>query len=174
MIKWIIIALSGIAFVGIITLLVLLSRKKNKKKKLKLDENIKKLKSEQEQFDVKQKAEEDKRKEEKAFENITLTDDVEEEFKDLFDQPNSLPEINEENFDFEVEPNQNREEIEEFLKELEKQPKQKHSKDDFEEFLNEHSFSRRVFDNDLLAQIRNLPPKIKAIILGNVFNKFDD
>ena len=46
--------------------------------------------------------------------------------------------------------------------------------DDFEEFLNEHSYSRRILNNDLIKNLKDLPPDIKAIILSNVFNKYDD
>ena len=46
--------------------------------------------------------------------------------------------------------------------------------DDFEEFLNEHSYSRKILNNDLLKNLKDLPPDVKAIILSNVFNKFDD
>ncbi len=45
---------------------------------------------------------------------------------------------------------------------------------EFEEFLNEHAFSRKVMDKSLLEKIKKLPPEIKSVILGNIFNKFDD
>lgn len=45
---------------------------------------------------------------------------------------------------------------------------------EFEEFLNEHAFSRKVFDKPLLDKIKKLPPEIKSIIMGNVFDKFND
>ena len=46
--------------------------------------------------------------------------------------------------------------------------------DDFEDFMNEHAYSRRIFNKDLLSKLRDLPPEIKAVILSNVFNKYDD
>ncbi len=46
--------------------------------------------------------------------------------------------------------------------------------DDFEKFLDEHSFTRRVLDKSLLSQIQKLPPEIKAVIMSNVFDKFND
>ncbi len=46
--------------------------------------------------------------------------------------------------------------------------------DDFEQFLDEHSFTRKAFDKSLLSQIKNLPPEIKAVIMSNVFDKFND
>lgn len=47
-------------------------------------------------------------------------------------------------------------------------------KDDFEEFLDEHAYSRRILNKDILSKIKDLPPEIKAVILSNVFNKYDD
>lgn len=46
--------------------------------------------------------------------------------------------------------------------------------DDFEEFMNEHSYTRRILDNDIMDKLKKLPPEVKAIILSNVFNKYDD
>lgn len=45
---------------------------------------------------------------------------------------------------------------------------------EFEDFLNDHAFSRKVFDKPLLDKIKKLPPEIKSIIMSNVFDKFDD
>lgn len=50
----------------------------------------------------------------------------------------------------------------------------KNEVDDFDEFMNEHSYSRRVLNNDIMGKIKNLPPEVKAIILSNVFNKHDE
>lgn len=47
-------------------------------------------------------------------------------------------------------------------------------RDDFEEFLDEHAYSRRILNKDILSKIKDLPPEIKAVILSNVFNKYDD
>lgn len=44
---------------------------------------------------------------------------------------------------------------------------------DFEKFMDEHAFSRKVFDKTLLDKIKKLPPEIKSIIMGNVFDKFN-
>lgn len=46
--------------------------------------------------------------------------------------------------------------------------------DDFDDFLNEYSYSRAAVNKNLLKQLNNLPPKVKALVLGNIFNKFDD
>ncbi|MBE7074003.1 MAG: hypothetical protein E7379_02825 [Clostridiales bacterium] len=176
MIKWLIIAGVVIVLVGIIAICIVVTRKKNKKKRLKLDENIKKFTDEKASIDKKEKADEDKRKEAKAFENISLTEDVEEEFKDLFSNP--VVTSGADKMDVEVGPNQNKDEIEQFLKELENQQnpkKKKKSRDEeFEDFLREHSYTKKVIDDELLEEIKKLSPRMKALILGNVFHKYDD
>ena len=45
---------------------------------------------------------------------------------------------------------------------------------DFETFLNEHAYSRKIFDKTLLEKIREMPPEMKAIVLGNLFDRFND
>lgn len=45
---------------------------------------------------------------------------------------------------------------------------------DFEEFLDQYSYTRKIIDKDLLKKLNSLPPEIKEIILGNVFNKYDE
>ena len=40
--------------------------------------------------------------------------------------------------------------------------------------MNEHSYTRKILDNDIIDKLKNLPPEVKAIILSNVFNKYDD
>ncbi len=50
----------------------------------------------------------------------------------------------------------------------------KEQSDDFEDFLDKHAYSRRILNKDILSKIRQLPPEIKAVILSNVFNKYDD
>ena len=44
---------------------------------------------------------------------------------------------------------------------------------EFESFMNEHAFSRKVLDKNLVDKIKRLPPELKAIILNSVFDKFD-
>ncbi|MBQ8444388.1 MAG: hypothetical protein IJX25_03450 [Clostridia bacterium] len=178
MIKWIIIAGVAVVIIGITILCVFLSRKKRKKNNSKLDENIKKLQAEKEELTAKQQEEEEKKKEEEAFANITLTDDVEDEFADLFVAEQKVPAENKEGIDFNGDDKKRMAEIDNFFFEEPKQNKKsqpsKTRDEEFEEFLNEHSYTRRVVNGDILEQIKNLPPKIKAIVLGNLFNKFDD
>ncbi len=52
--------------------------------------------------------------------------------------------------------------------------KKSKSTDDFEKFLDEHAYSRKIIGNDIRKKLNNLPPQVKALILSNVFNKYDD
>lgn len=60
-----------------------------------------------------------------------------------------------------------------------KKPSKKHSKtrkqpkDDFEDFLDNYSYTRKIIDKNLLKKLNSLPPEVKDIILGNVFNKYE-
>ena len=45
---------------------------------------------------------------------------------------------------------------------------------EFERFLDEHGYSRKIFDKTLLEKIREMPPELKAIVLGNIFDRFND
>ena len=171
---WVII--SAVALVLVLALIAFISAKKKKKTNKKLDDSISKLKSESEQIDKKQQADEAQRKEDEAFKNITLSEDVEDEFRDLFDPP-PAPAATEDDFDipnFDKASFDSKKFDEDFFKSFDEKPAKAKTRDEeFEEFMNEHSFSRRVLDNEVLGQIRKLSPKVKAIVLGNIFNKFD-
>lgn len=67
-----------------------------------------------------------------------------------------------------------KDELRKFIETNEKSKKKPDKTDDFEDFMNEHAYSRRIFNKDLLSKLRDLPPEIKAVILSNVFNKYDD
>ncbi len=67
-----------------------------------------------------------------------------------------------------------KDELRKFIETNEKSKKKPEKTDDFEDFMNEHAYSRRIFNKDLLSKLRDLPPEIKAVILSNVFNKYDD
>ena len=45
---------------------------------------------------------------------------------------------------------------------------------EFDDFLNEHAYSRKIFDKTLLDKIREMPPEMKAMLLGSIFDKFGD
>lgn len=184
MIVWIIVGAAVLGLILIITLCVIVSKKKGKKVASKLDENIQKIKTEQEEITKKQQADAEEKKEKDAFKNIILTEDVEDEFKDLFTQ---APQAPKNDFDDIELPDFGKDDFfkkgskdfdDDFFKNFDKpgkkqEPKKPSRDEEFEQFLNEHSFSRRVLDKSVLDEIKSLSPKMKAIVLGNVFNKFD-
>ena len=174
--------IGGVVLVGIIALVIVISVKKGKKNKNKLDDVLSKLKQEKEEIATQEKIEEEKKKEEDAFSNITLSDDIEEsndDFDNFFNNP-SFPDPDIDEFAFKKEPkvesfNEMDDLFGEFDKPRRKKVKKKLSRDeDFEKFMDEHSFSRRVFDKTLLTEIRGMSPKLKAIMLSKAFDKFDD
>ncbi|MBO5394433.1 MAG: hypothetical protein J6A28_00815 [Clostridia bacterium] len=179
---WWIIAGCAVVLIASLVLTVILAKKKGKKNAKKLDENISKFKTEKEEIEKKEQADAEEKKEKEAFKNITLTEDVEEEFKDLF-QPHLASVKEKDDFDF---PELSKADFsnskfndfdDDFFKNLDKPSKKSKAltrDEEFEQFLNEHSFSRRVLDKDILDEIKSLSPKMKAIVLGNVFNKFDE
>ena len=67
-----------------------------------------------------------------------------------------------------------KDELRKFIETNEKSKKKPDKTDDLEDLMHEHAYSRRIFNKDLLSKIRDLPPEIKAVILSNVFNKYDD
>ena len=178
MIKWIIVAGVGIFVLGIIVLIIVSARKKGKKNAKKLEENITKFKAENEDLDKQAKIDADKKKEEEAFANITLTDDLENEFEDVFAQPNfAQTEKPQQPEDFVLDKQSPKFDLDDQMFNEKPRTKRVHKKtrdEEFDEFLNEHAFSRKVLDDDILEELRNLSPRAKAIVLGNLFNRFED
>ena len=82
--------------------------------------------------------------------------------------------------DYQRQPRQNKREEEELPRMpsrptyREEQEMRKNRDQEFEDFLDEHAFSRKVFDKNLLNKIKKLPPEIKSVIMGNIFDKFND
>ncbi len=151
-------------------LMIVFIRRSNKKRFNKLQENINKYKQENQEFDKNNK--------------ITLSKETEE----------SKEQVQEENVQPKEEPL-----IEDYIDDrfLRNQPQREHmnrrtmparnpnfqmqnnrnigqKQDDFEQFLDEHAYSRRILNKDILSKIKDLPPEVKAVILSNVFNKYDD
>ena len=148
---YIIVAVSVVVVLATVFIFLRIS---NHKKAKKLQENLKKLKQEDKNQELEEK-------------NITLVaeqrgENVSEDeiFGDVgqtsgggfFTSGKKEENLDEVNFD------------EEYY-----QPKER----DFEKFMDEHAFSRKVFDKTLLDKIKKLPPEIKSIIMGNVFDKFN-
>lgn len=46
--------------------------------------------------------------------------------------------------------------------------------DDFDEFMNEHSYGRLFADKTLFEQIRDLSPELKAILFSGIFRPYDE
>lgn len=59
-------------------------------------------------------------------------------------------------------------------KQKEKQDKDLEREKEFDKFMDEFSYSRLPNNKNIIKHIEDLPPKIKAIVLGNIFNKFDE
>lgn len=72
--------------------------------------------------------------------------------------------------------------LEDFLKDLDddfdykpkKTTKKKKNTDEFEKFLDKHSYTRRILDKDILKKLQELPPEIKAIVISNIFTRPQD
>ena len=57
---------------------------------------------------------------------------------------------------------------------MQKKQNQRDRDKEFDDFMNQHSYSRVVSNKNLIKQMNKLPNKVKALLLGNVFNKFDE
>lgn len=174
--------IGGVVLVGIIVLIVFLSIRKGKKNKNKLDDVLNKLHQEKDAIATQEKIEEEKKKEEDAFANITLSDDVEEandDFDGFFNNPN-MPDVELDDLGLKKEPKiESFNEMDDLFGDFNKPKRKKTSKklsrdDEFEKFMDEHAYSRRVFDKSLLKEINELSPRMKAIMLTKAFDKFDD
>ena len=173
----ILIICAGLVFavVSFITFISLTNRRKSKK----LQENLNKYKQET-------------KKEEEQTQAVTIAHDEKGESmseEDLFSDDefgsknggfftSNKKEDEEDEFNFEEEFKDDREEE---LPRMPRKPsyreemqKRKQNDAEFEKFLDEHAFSRKVFDKPLLEKIKKLPPEIKSIIMGNIFDKFND
>lgn len=175
MLKTILLIAGGVLLFIILLAIILHIRGKRKVKKL--DENIKNLQKERQSLE----------------EGGTLTLAVDEEVKE---SPSEEPK--EEEFDlFEGEEKTPQEEpapqikeneafdedsFDDFLRELEeerreKKPRPLHRKkenDDFEDFLDKHSYTRRVIDKNLLKKLQSLPPDVKALVISSIFTRPKD
>lgn len=149
-------------------LMIVLIRRSNKKRFNKLQENINKYKQENQEFDKNNK--------------ITLSKEAEEP-KEQAQEENAQPKeepVIEEYIDDRFLRNQpqreriNRRTMPARNPNLQMQNNRNFKQDDFERFLDEHAYSRRILNKDILSKIKDLPPEVKAVILSNVFNKYDD
>ena len=156
--------LIGIAVVALIVIALVLLKMSNAKKKQKLLENLDKINQE---------------KKAQIKEEITLPTSStgqnlsKEEVYGKIEEPQN-EEIYEEEYE---EPKPRREEPYPRMPDRNFAPPPRQGVDrdlEFEQFLDEHGYSRKIFDKPLLEKIREMPPEIKAIVLGNIFDKFND
>lgn len=166
---------------GIVVLIVLwaiIARIYGKKKEHALDENIKKMKAEKENLS----------------DGGVLSIASEDEIKDLF-----VPEESEvKSVDLELQSEENQQSHErkmmddfdiasdnsfkEFFGDLDEEfgfeNKKTHKKhknhDDFEKFLDKHSYTRRILDKSILKKLQDLPPELKAVVISNIFTRPQD
>lgn len=158
---------------GILLLLILFIvcvRLSNKKRFNRLQANLKKIEAEKESFDSDQHINFDdifKEIDEKALENALVEDYIpenQEKSQDLnqeekIDKIKTVgDELQKDNFDLEKE-------------------KQKHRRNrdkEFDDFLNQHAYSRKILDKNMLDKLKKLPPEIKTTLLNSMFDKFDN
>lgn len=144
-------------------------RRSNKKRFQRLQENINKYKKENEAFDndnriVLSKDEPESEKQEaQPVAHIKPENAV---IEDYYEEP---PKPINQNRNRSNQYNYRRNNIKNAVK-----SQNQNEDDDFEQFLNEHSYSRKILSGDLISKLQDLPPEIKAVILSNVFNKYDD
>lgn len=152
----------GVGLLLLIILAIVCIRVSNKKRFAKLQENIKKYKEENENFGKDEKIilAKDEEKSVNQQNNVQVETIVEE--------PKEEPIIEEYTSDL-IEKEKQRQM--EFEKKLNSSKYMK--KDEFEEFLDEHAYSRRIINKDLMNKLKSLPPEVKAVLLSNLFNRYD-
>ena len=165
---------------GLILFLLFLWRHLNKRgQKSKLDKEIEKYKN----LNNGQVDSSDKSLAQKKVKEIKKEEKVSVKTKKLQEKLNKKVQIEslEESTAFENEEVTNKEEnpfVKRKVAGFEPEPENKENEEkrdqDFENFLNEYSYTRAVGDKDLMKQLKNLSPKVKALLLGKIFNKFDD
>ena len=157
---------------GVLLLLLILFivfiRVSNKKRFNRLQENLQKLQQEKEDFDNDNRLSlEDNFSDKVSFEDET--DDFDDFAMKKIVQP-AMPK--EEAFSFE-----------ESFKNFESKPlskeeayrKERERRDrDFQDFLNEFAYSRKILDKNLVDKLRGMPPEIQSVLLGSVFEKIED
>ena len=157
----------GGCVLGLILVLIIAGRISSGRRSKKLQDNIKKLNSEKEKIENEVK--------------VTLPSESEEilENYQTVGQPiveDYIPEVEGESLDVQPEPAFDPFDLNSFqMNEPQTQPIQTMTKDDdFEKFMNEHSYSRKVFNTSLVEKIKKLPKDVRILLLSNVFDRFDD
>lgn len=164
-----------VALVGFIVVVRIFNRKRFKR----LQENLKKLNQEKEDMEHDDKL--SLPKEENmgtSYEPIIQDTQVEGDKKPIIEDyvpdnepqfQNMYPKMSEVDFDNEFEDTDNN-----YSNTYERPKSIKEPEDDFDKFMNEHSYSRKVFNRPLVEKIKKLPPDVRMLLLSNVFDKYDD
>lgn len=170
----IILSIAG-GVLGLIILWVIIALIIGKKKKGKLDQNIKKLKEEKENLEkggtltIASEKPEEKLPQEAKIEELEEIQEVE---KPLPPEETQIPETL--NFGDDKSIDDFFKDLDNFDKTPEKPIKKRKKSDDFEDFLDKHSYTRRIIDKNILKKIQELPPEIKAIVISNIFSRPQD
>lgn len=144
-------------------------RRSNKKRFQRLQENINKYKKENEAFDNDNRivlSKDEPESEKQEAQPVVHTKPENAVIEDYYEEP---PKPINQNRKRSNQYNYRRNNIKNAVK-----SQNQNEDDDFEQFLNEHSYSRKILSGDLISKLQDLPPEIKAVILSNVFNKYDD
>lgn len=158
-----------VLFVGSIILIRIFNSRHSKK----LQDNLKKFKQEKEELD--------------QGDNISLSSDNNTQLSNEM----YIPESKTEEFNFPENTEASVEEYEPFLDVEQNQPIPKNEfdffgensntsrmqnlkDDDFEKFMDEHSYSRKIIAPSLLDKLKSLPPEVRMLLLSNVLDKFHD
>lgn len=156
------------AIVLLFILFIIFIRMSNKKRYNRLQENLRKLQQENDDFDNDNRLELDDEKL-KATENRNSKPIIEEySFED-----ESTQEVMEND---DLEDNNVKEDTFSMIEDKEdlKARARKKADDDFNEFMKEHSFSRKILDEDLIEKFRGMPQELQDALLTSVFQKFED
>ena len=151
-----------VAVFVVILAIVILIRRSNKKRYKKLQENIDKMKKQNTQ-DIDDRITLSS-KNEMVDDHFEVNQKVEPKVEDLdsnLEEEKDLQPLSNENQSLE--------------RPIPQRPKKAQPRvDDFEKFMDEHAYSRKILGKDLRNKLRGLSPQVKALILTNVLNKFDD
>ncbi len=153
---WKIALIIGAGILFLFILFVVFVSISNKKKNNRLNNNLQKIQQEKENYDFDKKLVLDQGKsgDFPTVEEYNHEEDKTEENAEM------VEDVTEGNFKFDH-------------KEIDFE-RRKNNDLDFEDFMNEHAFSRKILDRKMVEKLRNLSPEMQAVILNSVFNKFDD
>ena len=172
--RTLLICIIAIVLVAVLTIIILI-RRSNKKRYKRLQENIDKMKKQKNQ-DIDDRITLS-RKNEMLDDHFELLKKVEPKIETL-DAEANLEEDKNDNIDEILNVNQGIQTQQvpptapagHSMQKVKKTPRV----DDFEKFMDEHAYSRKILGKDLRNKMKGLSPQVKALILTSVLNKFDD